>query len=175
MQRGGLLTGGAAIEAARAGAQGRGFSVVAQEMRNLADGSNRSANQVKTIIGEIQGAISRAVGDVREGERRVHNAEGLADKAGVSIQNFAEVTREFAHTGKDIASAATQQNSAIEQMVESISHATQAGSTQLETTKQVEETTRQLRDLSHRLIQVVLGGASDGVSGSAPRPSGQPG
>ena len=156
-ERSNLLALNAAIEAARAGAQGRGFSVVAQEMRSLADGSNRSAGQVKAIIGEIQSAISRAVGDAREGERRVQNAEQLAERAGQSIHKFAEVTREFASVGKEIANAAGQQSSAIEQMVESISHATQAGSTQLETTKQVEETTRQLRELSKELIENVSG------------------
>ena len=155
-ERSNLLALNAAIEAARAGAQGRGFSVVAQEMRSLADGSNRSAAQVKAIIGEIQSAINRAVGDVREGERRVQNAEQLATRAGDHIGKFVEVTREFAQVGKEIATSASQQTSAIEQMVESISHATQAGSTQLETTKQVEETTRQLRQLARELLSVVL-------------------
>jgi methyl-accepting chemotaxis protein len=157
-ERSNLLALNAAIEAARAGAQGRGFSVVAQEMRSLADGSNRSAGQVKAIIGEIQTRISRAVSDAREGERRVQNAEQLAENAKETIQKFAEVTREFAMLGKEIAQASGQQNASIEQMVESISHATQAGSTQLETTKQVEETTRQLRQLSRELLTVVVAG-----------------
>jgi methyl-accepting chemotaxis protein len=158
-ERSNLLALNAAIEAARAGAQGRGFAVVAQEMRSLADGSNRSANQVKEIIGEIQSAISRAVEDVREGERRVQSAEALADNAGKSINRFADVTKESAGVGREIAQAAAAQNAAIEQMVESITHATQAGSTQLETTKQVEETSRQLRTLSRELLDVVAGSA----------------
>ncbi len=157
-ERSNLLALNAAIEAARAGAQGRGFSVVAQEMRSLADGSNRSAGQVKSIIGEIQAAILRAVADAREGERRVRNAEQLADTAGESIRNFAEVTREFVSLGKEIALSAGQQSSSIEQMVESIAHATQAGSSQLETTKQVEETSHQLRQLSRELLAAVVSG-----------------
>jgi methyl-accepting chemotaxis protein len=156
-ERSNLLALNAAIEAARAGAQGRGFAVVAQEMRSLADGSNRSANQVKEIIGEIQGAISRAVSDVREGERRVQSAESLAENAGKSINRFADVTKESAGVGREIAQAAAAQSAAIEQMVESITHATQAGSTQLETTRQVEETSRQLRSLSRELLEVVAG------------------
>ena len=160
-ERSNLLALNAAIEAARAGAQGRGFSVVAQEMRSLADGSNRSASQVKAIINEIQAAITRAVGDAREGERRVHNAEELADHAGESIRKFAAVTRDFALLGKEIATSAGQQSAAIEQIVESIGHATQAGNTPLETTKQVEATTRQLRDLSRELLQSVVGDGAD--------------
>jgi methyl-accepting chemotaxis protein len=159
-ERSNLLALNAAIEAARAGTQGRGFAVVAQEMRSLADGSNRSAGQVKAIIAEIQSAIIRAVGDAREGERRVQNAESLADRAGENIRSFAETTREFAKLGKEIAASANQQSVAIEQMVESISHATQAGSTQLETTKQVEETARQLRQLSREMLDVVAGKAA---------------
>ncbi len=159
-ERSNLLALNAAIEAARAGTQGRGFAVVAQEMRSLADGSNRSAGQVKSIIAEIQSAIIRAVGDAREGERRVQNAESLADRAGENIRSFAETTREFAKLGKEIAASANQQSVAIEQMVESISHATQAGSTQLETTKQVEETARQLRQLSREMLDVAAGKAA---------------
>lgn len=156
-ERSNLLALNAAIEAARAGAQGRGFAVVAQEMRSLADGSNRSAGQVKSIIAEIQSAITRAASDAREGERRVQRAESMADDAGESIRAFAETTREFAKLGKEIAASANQQSASIEQMVESINHATQAGNTQLETTKQVEETTRNLRELSREMLEVVIG------------------
>jgi len=158
-ERSNLLALNAAIEAARAGAQGRGFSVVAQEMRSLADGSNRSAAQVKAIIAEIQGAITRAVSEAREGERRVGKTEQLAEQAGESIRKFAEVTREFALVGKEIAVSATQQSVAIEQVVESIGHATEAGGMQLEATRQVEQTTRQLRELSRQLIEVTSGQA----------------
>ena len=172
-ERTNLLALNAAIEAARAGAQGRGFSVVAQEMRSLADGSNRSAGQVKAIIAEIQAAIARAVGDAGEGERRAHNAESLADEAGAAIRKFVEVTSEFARAGQEIATSATQQSTAIEQMVESIGLATQAGSTQLETTRQVEETARQLRQLSQQMLRVVAGGdTGQAVNGAVPRAQG---
>jgi len=156
-ERSNLLALNAAIEAARAGVQGRGFAVVAQEMRSLADGSNRSAGQVKAIIGEIQAAIARAVSDASEGVRRAQHSESLADNAGESIRLFVEATNDFARAGKEIATAASEQSVAIEQMVESIGNATQAGSTQLETTKQVEATARQLRQLSLKLMSVVVG------------------
>jgi len=156
-ERSNLLALNAAIEAARAGVQGRGFAVVAQEMRSLADGSNRSAAQVKQIIGEIQASIARAVGDAGEGARRAQHAESLADEAGESIRRFVEATNDFARVGKELASSAGQQSSSIEQMVESIGSATQAGSTQLETTRQVEATARQLRQLSLKLMTVVVG------------------
>jgi methyl-accepting chemotaxis protein len=154
-ERSNLLALNAAIEAARAGSQGRGFSVVAQEMRALADGSNRSAGQVKSIILEIQTAIGRAVSDAKEGERRARSAETLADQAGESIRKFAAVTREFVLLGREIAVSSGQQRDAIDQMVESIGHAAQAGNSHLETTKQVEETTRQLRQLARELLETV--------------------
>jgi methyl-accepting chemotaxis protein len=166
-ERSNLLALNAAIEAARAGAQGRGFSVVAQEMRSLADGSNRSAGQVKVLIAEIQGSIGKAVDEVREGERRVVKTEQLADQAAESIRKFAEVTREFAMVGKEIAASATQQNVAIEQVVESIGHATQAGATQLETTRQVEETARRLRELAGQLMEVISSKGALGGEASA--------
>ena len=165
-ERSNLLALNAAIEAARAGAQGRGFSVVAQEMRSLADGSNRSAAQVKAIITEIQAAIARAVTDASESERRVELAEQLSDRAGGTMRSFADSIRAFALVGKEIAASATQQSVAIEQMVESISHATQAGNTQLETTRQVEETTRQLRQLSRTMLETV-GGAQGAAAPTA--------
>ena len=136
-------------------------------MRSLADGSNRSAGQLKTIIGEIQGAIAKAVADAIEGERRVRTAEEAADRAGESMRNFVQATREFAQVGKEIATASNQQSEAIEQLVESIQHAAQAGTTQLTTTQQVEETTRLLRQTSDELLDSLGGAAGSGLDGEA--------
>ncbi|SEP36653.1 methyl-accepting chemotaxis protein [Propionispora vibrioides] len=111
-----LLALNAAIEAARAGEQGRGFAVVADEVRKLAEQSQDSAKQIAELITEIQRETDRAVQVMQDGTREVKNGSKAVDTAG---QSFTEITGLISQVSAQITdmSAAIQQIAAGSQEV----------------------------------------------------------
>lgn len=104
-----LLALNAAIEAARAGEQGRGFAVVADEVRKLAEQSQEAAKQIAGLIGSIQGETDRAVSAMNDGTREVKVGAEVVNAAG---QAFQEIVELVTHVSEQV-----QENSkAIEQM-----------------------------------------------------------
>ena len=100
-----LLALNASIEAARAGEHGRGFSVVASEIRSLADQSKQATRQVGRILGEIQKATNTAVIATEAGSKKVDAGLALAEHAGQDIRELAAVIRESADSARMIASS----------------------------------------------------------------------
>src|SRR6202040_2836592 len=81
-----LLAVNAAIEAAKAGEYGRGFGVVAQEVKSLAEQSRQATNQVRTILSDIQKATTTAVLATEQGTKAVEVGARQTEVAGESIQ-----------------------------------------------------------------------------------------
>ena len=90
-----LLALNAAIEAARAGEQGRGFAVVADEVRKLAEQSHASAGQIATLIREIQAETDKAVAAMSQGTREVKTGGELAAAAGQGFGQITSLIEEF--------------------------------------------------------------------------------
>lgn len=115
-----LLALNAAIEAARAGEQGRGFAVVADEVRKLAEQSNDSANQIANLITEIQRETTSAVIAMDEGTREVETGIQVAKDTGEAFRRIMESTQDVADQIQEISSVAEQMSAATEQVTASI-------------------------------------------------------
>ncbi len=124
-----LLALNAAIEAARAGEQGKGFAVVADEVRKLAEQSARSAQQISELIGYIQEETKRAVASAEQVIAEVAKGLNVAAACG---QSFAHIREEVGQVSKQIG----QVSSAIEQMTE---HARQVNDALQQMTNIVEQ------------------------------------
>ncbi len=122
-----LLALNAAIEAARAGEHGRGFAVVADEVRKLADRTTQATKEIGSSIKAIQVETGQAVQRMQSGTKQVEQGVELATQAGASLQEIVNSAKTVAMMIQSIAAAAEEQSSASEQVsrnVESISSVT---------------------------------------------------
>jgi len=104
-----LLALNAAIEAARAGEQGRGFAVVADEVRKLAERTTHSATEVGNIIGELSGKVQQVATTMDVVVQKVNVTQEEARKTALTIEGMASNTAETAQANNRISSASHQQ------------------------------------------------------------------
>lgn len=154
-----LLAVNAAIEAAKAGEHGKGFVVVAQEVKSLAEQSKAAAGQVRSILAETQKAMNAAVMATEQGSKAAAGGVEQSNAAGKSISALAESVAEAASAATQIAASSQQQLVGMEQLAQAMGNikvaTTQnaAGSKQTETlTKELEKLGRSLKDLVEQYI-----------------------
>jgi twitching motility protein PilJ len=112
-----LLALNAAIEAARAGEAGRGFSVVADAVRSLAEESTKAANNIATLVQSIHGEVTEAVGAMEQGVSEVAQGVNLADDAGHALQEIVSVAQQSADLIQEISISSRQQRTASQGVV----------------------------------------------------------
>lgn len=150
-----LLALNAAIEAARAGEQGRGFAVVADEVRKLAERTANSTHEITGMIAKVQQCTQRAVQEMEAGVLRVNEGVGLANKAGDSVDGIRSGGEQVTRAVDEITNALKEQVFAtreISQKVEQIAQGAEANSTNVTQTASsalhLEELARQLSGLA---------------------------
>lgn len=126
-----LLALNAAIEAARAGEQGRGFAVVADEVRKLAERTAKSTQEISATINKIQDGTQRAVHEMEAGVQRVGDGVNLAHRAGDSVTDIRKSAERATQAVDDISLALKEQSIAardIAQKVERIAQGSEENS-----------------------------------------------
>ncbi|MCB1873632.1 MAG: methyl-accepting chemotaxis protein [Gammaproteobacteria bacterium] len=115
-----LLALNAAIEAARAGEQGRGFAVVADEVRTLANRTQSSTEEIRAIIERLQAGTKAAERTMQAGREQVERNVGQSALAGKALDTIAEVVTAIKHQNLQIASATQQQTAVTEEINRSV-------------------------------------------------------
>ncbi|RIX47426.1 MAG: methyl-accepting chemotaxis protein [Rhodocyclales bacterium GT-UBC] len=150
-----LLALNAAIEAARAGEQGRGFAVVADEVRKLAERTTQSTLDIGTMVNAIQASAGQAVSEMQVVVEQVAQGQTLANDAGSRMNNIRQSAQRVTAAIVDISSALKEQSMAshdIARHVESIAQMTDENHAAAENTA---ESAQRLDALSHEVAGVI--------------------
>ncbi|NJD76771.1 MAG: methyl-accepting chemotaxis protein [Candidatus Methanoperedens sp.] len=115
-----LLALNAAIEAARAGEHGRGFAVVADEVRKLAEEARGAANQITELIKEVQQGTKQAVESMEQGTKTVGEGAKSIEDTVSAISSIVKAAGEVSTMVQEIAAAAEQQSASIEEVTSSV-------------------------------------------------------
>jgi methyl-accepting chemotaxis protein len=150
-----LLALNAAIEAARAGEQGRGFAVVADEVRKLAERTTKATKEIAQMIRKIQADTREAVSSMEEGTRQVDDGIRLADRAGSSLQSIVGISQQVTDMVSQIAAASEQQASMSQQISRNVEAITTVTGETASGTQQIARSADDLRQLAGQLQQLM--------------------
>ena len=150
-----LLAVNASIEAAKAGEQGKGFTVVAQEIKNLAERSKESTVQIRTILADIQKEIGSAVMATEQGGKVIDEALDLSTTASEVITTLAASVEQASQASIQIAASSQQQLVGMDQIASAMENINEASAQSTNGTKQTEESVVELNKLGERLLKIL--------------------
>ncbi len=150
-----LLALNAAIEAAAAGEHGRSFSVIASEVKNLADQSKEATIQVRGILGDIQKGINSSVMLTEEAVKRVESGKQQADVANSTIRTMTDSIQQSVQAFQQIVAGSNQQQIGFTQVMQAVRDIGQASQQTAASTQQLEKAALNLTALSQQLQKAV--------------------
>ena len=150
-----LLALNASIEAARAGEAGRGFTVVADEIRNLAERSSKSAEEISELVEDIQNGIIKSVEAMESGTSKVSEGTELVDSAGEILKEILGSVEISSSSIIDISKATHEQTEFSENIAKSLEEIAEIAKKTAERSKQSIESVTELEFLSKTLNQTV--------------------
>ncbi|AFE10503.1 methyl accepting chemotaxis protein [Corallococcus coralloides DSM 2259] len=149
-----MLALNAAIEAARSGEHGKGFGVVAREIRSLADQSIQATGRVRDILDAIRGGIHDTVALSEEGQRRSEAGLAQVRESGQSLRALTDIIQDNASAAQQIAAAVIQQNAGIAQIFAAVTDLSRMMDDTLQAMHGTQRMTHALRGVAERMESV---------------------
>lgn len=146
-----MLALNASIEAARAGDEGRGFAIVAMEVRELAEQSRQATARITAILKDFQQITTAAVKVTGDGSKEAEQGIVLATRAGEAIRELAEVLADVTEAAALIASSTQQQANSMDQLSGAMSQIKRASEHTAEGAQQTDQRLRNLKQLTNQL------------------------
>ncbi|MCW8950558.1 MAG: methyl-accepting chemotaxis protein [Sedimenticola sp.] len=150
-----LLALNAAIEAARAGEQGRGFAVVADEVRTLATRTHKATQEIQTMIEGLQRQSESAANMMSQSQKRVETSVAEAAHAGESLNRITQSINTISQMNEHIASASHQQSLVVSEISRNITAISDVTGQTAENSEKIAHTSQQLSNLAAELKQVM--------------------
>jgi methyl-accepting chemotaxis protein len=149
-----LLALNAAIEAARAGEQGRGFAVVADEVRKLAERTSQATKDIGNRIAGIQQAASESVNAMKRGSDEVDKGVALAKEASAALDSIVAASSSAMDMVQRIAAATEQQSAASEEVSQNMEHISDITRRSSASTEQIKGSSAELAKLASGLQEM---------------------
>ena len=150
-----LLALNAAIEAARAGEQGRGFAVVADEVRTLASRTQASTDEIRSIIDSLQAGTAKAVSSMADSYRQSEDLQQQVENSRSALQSIAGSVDTITDMTSQVAAAAEQQSRTSTEISASLGQLSNLGDRVLRELQDTARNTQQLTDAAQQLDQLI--------------------
>ena len=150
-----LLALNAAIEAARAGEQGRGFAVVADEVRTLASRTQKSTDEIRTIIDSLQAGTAKAVSSMEGSHQQSAAMQQQVEGSRAALQSIASSVDTITDMTSQVAAAAEQQSRTSTEISSSLSQLSTLGGRVMRELQDTASNTKELTEAAAQLNQLI--------------------